>query len=51
MFRIITIFVVYVINFFLFNSTSRQHLFRNWPFIITFGSTLYMLPYQADLLS
>ena len=42
MFRIITIFVVYVINFFLFNSTSRQHLFRNWPFIITFGSTLWI---------
>ena len=102
-------FVVHVNNFFLFYSTSKQYLFRNWPFIfknasafllrdarhaihdilllrisailpeaisdggltpttdtdlllatysgshltsdITFGSTLYMLPYQADLLS
>ena len=30
------------ISFFLFSSTSRQHLFRNWPFIITFGSTLWI---------
>ena len=102
-------FVVHVNNFFLFYSTSKQYLFRNWPFIfknasafllrdarhamhdilllrisailpeaisdggltpttdtdlllatysgshltsdITFGSTLYMFPYQADLLS
>lgn len=44
-------FVVYVNNF--FYSTSKQYLFRNWPFIFknAFGSTLYMLPYQADLLS
>ena len=51
MFRIITIFVVYVINFFLFNSTSRQHLFRNWPFIITFGSTLWIHSLYASISS